>query len=122
MTNTLHSFRVLVCGGRDYTDRAKVWKVLNRLHADKTITLVIDGVAVGADTLGWLWAINHDVHSLRFPAQWKKYGRSAGPVRNTQMLDEGKPDLIIAFPGGRGTENMVIQATGRGFEVRRIEA
>ena len=48
-----------------------------------------------------------------FKADWDKFGRAAGPIRNAQMLREGKPDLVVAFPGGRGTANMVAQAKAR---------
>ena len=50
---------------------------------------------------------------LWFDADWQKYGRAAGPIRNKQMLDEGSPDLVIAFAGGRGTENMVKQSEAK---------
>jgi hypothetical protein len=56
-----------------------------------------------------------------YPADWKKHGRSAGPIRNQHMLDVGKPNLVIAFPGGRGTADMMKRAEKAGIEVRRIE-
>lgn len=52
-----------------------------------------------------------------FRADWGKYGKSAGPRRNKQMLDEGRPDLVVAFEGGRGTADMVKQAKAAGVEV-----
>lgn len=50
----------------------------------------------------------------------QKYGKSAGPIRNQTMLDDGKPDLVLAFPGGRGTADMVAKAEKHGIPVRRI--
>jgi hypothetical protein len=70
-------------------------------------TLIIHGAAKGADTLAGRWAKEFNIPVLVFPADWKKYGRRAGPIRNAQMLSEGKPNLVVAFPGGRGTANMV---------------
>ena len=47
---------------------------------------------------------------------WKKYGKKAGPLRNQQMLEEGKPDLVVAFPGGNGTADMVRRAKKANIE------
>ena len=60
--------------------------------------------------------------ALAYPANWKKHGRAAGPIRNKQMLEEAKPDLVIAFPGGAGTANMVKQAREAGVKVEIIYA
>ncbi|BAQ18361.1 hypothetical protein GL4_2928 [Methyloceanibacter caenitepidi] len=82
---------------------------------------MIHGNATGADALAGFWAIAVGVPILAFAADWNKHGRAAGPIRNKQMLDEGKPDLVIAFPGGRGTANMVRQARERGVEVVEVK-
>lgn len=63
------------------------------------------------------WAENNKVPQLCYLADWKTHGLNAGPIRNKQMLDEGKPDLVLAFPGGRGTANMVTQARKAGVRV-----
>jgi hypothetical protein len=54
-----------------------------------------------------------------YKAEWDKHGRAAGPIRNQQMLDDGKPDLVLAFAGGRGTDDMCRRAREAGIEVRR---
>jgi len=54
------------------------------------------------------------------PAEWDKFGRRAGPLRNEQMLREGKPDVVVAFPGGRGTAHMVRIAKEAGIDVLEI--
>lgn len=113
--------KVLVCGGRDYNDYDRLEDELNlvwRVHGDFT---VISGMARGADTLAVRYAEAYDCPLEKFPADWDKYGRSAGYIRNQQMLDEGKPDLVVAFPGGRGTENMIQIARKAGVEVEKIE-
>jgi len=112
--------RVLVCGGRNYRDNVRVNQCLNLLHAAFGITVVIHGRASGADMLGEYWAKANDVPHLAFKPNWEAYGPAAGPMRNKQMLDEGKPDLVIAFPGGKGTADMVRQARERGVPVEEI--
>lgn len=105
--------RVLVCGGRDYADRDRVFAVLDAEHARETIACIIHGHAPGADTLADKWARSRRVSINGFRAQWKKHGKAAGPKRNQRMIDDGKPNLVVAFPGGRGTADMVARAHGR---------
>ena len=88
----------------------------------RVVSLVIHGAARGADTLLDEWAQVWGIPSLAFPAQWRRLGRAAGPLRNGRMLAEGKPDLVIAFPGGRGTADMVRQAEAAGVRVIRVDA
>ena len=102
--------RVLVCGGRNYDDSRQVERVLMALQATSGIGMIIEGGAMGADALAALWAAEHEITLRCFPAEWGKYGRGAGPIRNQQMIDEGRPELVVAFPGGRGTANMVALA------------
>lgn len=111
--------RVLVCGGRNFTDRTAVFQTLDLIDSQTPITLIIEGGASGADQLAAAWARCRNRDSICFRADWKKHGISAGPIRNKLMLDDGKPDMVVAFPGGRGTENMVMQATRAGFKVHR---
>lgn len=109
--------RVLVCGGRAYEDRRALNRTLTQLHAEHPIGLVITGGAPGADRLGQRWAEHQRIPVAVYPANWQFVGRSAGPVRNGAMLEFGKPDVVVAFPGGRGTADMVSQATSRGVPV-----
>jgi hypothetical protein len=114
--------RVLVCGGRDFANASRLDDVLSALHTDTRgpIAVLIHGAARGADTLAGEWAERQRIRVEAYPADWEAEGRAAGPIRNKRMLDEGKPDLVIAFPGGRGTANMVKQATERGVEVMDV--
>lgn len=98
--------KVLVCGGREYSNSARVFEVLGSLHAKRAITEIIEGGALGADRLAKTWAQHANVPIRTFPASWGRYGKQAGYVRNQQMLDVGKPDIVVAFPGGRGTLDM----------------
>jgi hypothetical protein len=112
-------FRVLVCGGRDYADRARVWAELDRLNAERPIDCLVHGDASGADRLAADWATHNCPSRWAFPAEWNRYGKRAGPLRNARMLQDAKPDLVVAFPGGRGTADMVKRARESG--VRTIE-
>jgi hypothetical protein len=82
--------------------------------------LIIHGAAMGADRWADIWAARANVPVKRFRANWDRYGKSAGPRRNQKMLDEGKPDLVIAFPGGFGTADMVARARTAGVPVTEI--
>jgi len=118
--------RMLVCGGRNYNDWQQLDATLSQIKQtqgwdDDPIELVIHGGAQGADEMAGEWANDHDVETLVFPADWQTYGRQAGMIRNQQMLDEGQPDLVVAFPGGRGTANMVQRAEEAGVPVITID-
>lgn len=116
--------RVLVCGGRDfgveYPEYSWIWQVLDTLYADDEDMQIISGMATGADTAGADWARARGVSLFSFPANWDKHGKAAGYIRNKQMLEEGKPDLVIAFPGGRGTANMIKLARDAGVPVEEV--
>jgi hypothetical protein len=107
--------RVLVCGGRTYSSKSSVFSVLGKYEHE--ITMIIHGDARGADTLAKEWAIEKKVPYLTVPANWDEYGFEAGPIRNSLMLELGNPELVIAFPGGKGTANMVKQSRKRNIEV-----
>jgi hypothetical protein len=110
--------RILVCGGRDYSNREAVYSFLDALN----VTLLIHGAAPGADTLADDWAASRNIPCEAYPANWDKYGKAAGSIRNQQMLDEGRPDVVVAFPGGRGPADMMARATLAGVPVWRPDA
>lgn len=98
-------------------DRMWLFRVLDELRYSRGVTVTISGCARGADMLGIEWAEANGIEVARFPADWDTHGRAAGPIRNQQMLDEGKPDLVVAFPGGRGTADMVRRTKAAGIEL-----
>lgn len=112
--------RVLVCGGRDVIDRDFVWGTLDRLHAARPVTHLVSGGARGADTLAELWANSRGVPKTVFEADWNTLGRSAGHIRNQRMLDEGDIEVVVAFPGGAGTRDMVRRSQAAGKPVVSI--
>jgi len=109
--------RVIVCGGRNYRDRKSVFAALDRLHAERGIDFVIQGVADGADYLAWQWADERGIPCGSYPAHWDEHGKRAGSIRNQEMIDEGKPDGVVAFPGSKGTADMVRRAEAAGLKV-----
>lgn len=117
--------RILICGSRHFNDYERLKKeVLNALPiGDHINTRVISGHARGADTLGERLAGEMGWGLDVFPADWGTYGNRAGPIRNAQMLREGKPDMVVAFrgPNSRGTQNMINQAEKAGIETRIID-
>lgn len=108
--------RTIVCGGRAFDDF--IW--MHACLSQWPITLVISGHAKGADTLGEIYAASAGIPWVEYPANWARYGDSAGPIRNKQMLDEAAPDIVLAFPGGPGTHDMCRQARGCGVRVVEI--
>lgn len=121
--------KVLVCGSRHFDDYELLEKTLDEIHKETEITDIIHGNARGADRLGGAWAQFHTygegrlIREWRFPANWNLYKKSAGPIRNKQMLDEGKPDLVVAFlaTDSKGTKNMIEQAQKAGVPVKVVD-
>lgn len=111
--------RLLVCGGRDFADRGAAFRALDRLQERRPIGLVIHGGAPGADALAGEWAQSRGIAVQVFEALWKSQGPSAGPLRNQRMLDIGRPDGVLALPGGRGTVDMCTRALMAGVKVWR---
>ncbi len=110
--------KVLVCGGRDFDDPLTLGSWLGGIHKNNgPITLLIEGGATGADYMARKFAEWQGIPVKTFNAEWSRYGNAAGPIRNKRMLDEGKPDLVVAFEGRKGTANMVSQAKKAGVKV-----
>jgi hypothetical protein len=96
--------RIVVTGGRDFDDYAKVSGALGVFHGSIELA---HGCARGADSLCGRYASERGWKVRRFPANWLRLGKRAGVVRNQQMIDEFHPDIAVAFPGGRGTSDMI---------------
>jgi hypothetical protein len=99
--------RVLVCGSRNFIDVEPFDEVMDEYIGK--ITTIIHGSARGADMQAHLWGLRNNVPIEEYPADWKLHGKRAGPIRNSQMLLEGAPDLVVAFWDGesKGTKNMI---------------
>lgn len=115
--------RVIVCGGRDFADTTAVWGALDTLwqKAPHDCMVVIQGGARGADQIAREWCVSRQVQYDNFPADWETHGKAAGPIRNQRMIDKGQPDLVMAFPGGRGTADMVRRSRAAGIDVVEVQ-
>lgn len=140
--------KILVCGGRNFANpipnirtpenqkainqysfvQAVLNKIVNSVSSNynprdnwhPTDVTIISGKARGVDSAAADFATISFCQLEEYPADWNKYPKAAGPIRNQQMLDEGKPNLVVAFPGGRGTADMVRRARKAGVEVKEI--
>ena len=132
--------KVLVCGGRRYLNRARVFEALDAVHAATPITKIISGKCkTGPDDDALLWAGCRGVSSQEYPAAWddikapgaviryrdgKPYNVLAGFWRNSEMLNKEEPDILMHFPGETGTADMVTkgyQAINRGASLMMLE-
>ena len=138
------NLRVLVCGGRDFgvakpaapepllarrpygaakddlkaiVERSLLERALSKVHRLRQIDTLIHGGAWGADNLAGRWAIARGIKVEIYPANWQQHGRRAGYLRNKAMLEQSKPHVVVAFPGGRGTANMTKLALDAGITV-----
>ena len=114
---------VLVCGGRDFNDIEKLSRTLDELLTLYGVRKLVHGCAAGADRLADQWAESRKIKLIkRHPADWAKHGNAAGPIRNQEMLDDNRHlDVIVAFPGGRGTADMVRRARAAGIPILEIK-
>lgn len=107
--------KVIVAGGRDINDYSVVEDAIR--ESNFPICEIVSGGARGVDHLGELYAAEHNIPVTVFPADWDKYKRAAGPIRNRQMAEYG--DALVAIWDGesRGTKNMIEEATKRNLLV-----
>lgn len=108
--------RVIICGDRNWDDRKSIENYILSLPIG---SVIIQGKCRGADEIARYYAFLYGYEYIDFPADWERYGKAAGPIRNRQMLDEGIPDIVVAFHNdiskSKGTANMLKQAEERGI-------
>lgn len=110
--------RVLICGSRNWTNKARIGRYLDSLMDEEGYTAdmitVIHGGCKGADHHAAMEAKGRGISVVEYPANWLKHGLSAGPKRNQQMIDDGKPDRVVAFhediAASKGTKDMIARA------------
>ena len=108
--------KVIVTGGRNYDNVAKVKEVLDLLRP----SILVEGGAQGADFLAKCWAFTEECSIITVEANWDKHGKAAGPMRNVSMLEQHPDAVIVAFPGGKGTAHCVKEALKRDMLVLSI--
>lgn len=126
--------RAIICGGRDFRSAIWMYAVLDAMHAKRPFSLIIEGgqrsyetergkrVCVGgADYWASMWAMSRRIEVARVEARWAELGDKAGPIRNAEMLKQWRPDLVVAFPGGVGTADMVRKARAAGVETIEVK-
>ena len=125
LTNPIRS-RIIVCGGRHYSNydylEMIVDATLEKYDLNMDEVEFVSGHCAGADILGELYAKKHNIRCTMFPAEWEKYGRPAGPIRNSQMIEyasEADIPIVIAFvsPRTKGTIDTVQKARRKGFGI-----
>lgn len=113
--------KVIICGGREFDNYDAVKETMDAvvLHYGD-VTAVVQGGARGADLLGRKWAIENNIPYEQYDADWARYGKAAGFMRNQEMLEESGANLVVAFPGGNGTYDMVKRARRHGVEIVNV--
>lgn len=124
--------KVLVCGSRFLEDRKPLFAVLDKIHDETPITCIVCGAQrrrgprgeyIGSDWFGIEWALRREVPFSGVPAEWTKFDKKAGPLRNSKMLAMHPDiDLVVATPGGDGTEDMVKKATAKLIPIKYVES
>lgn len=128
MTTTLFGkqARIIVAGGRDFTDYALLSQTLDAVLEKYTFSEVqiVSGCCCGADALGERYAKEHGIPVKRFPAEWLAYGKAAGPIRNRKMAEYAAEcdGMLVAFWNGksRGTASMIRLAEKNGMQIKTI--
>lgn len=130
MENISMCQRIIIAGSRDFTDydylEREVDSYFKKIEVDKTKVTIISGAARGVDRLGEVYAEKHNIDLVRCPADWKRYGKAAGPKRNGEMaaysMADGCVGVLLAFWNGKssGTKNMIDTANKYNLKVHII--
>lgn len=108
----------VICGGRDFEDYSFFKTTMDSFNKP---WLIVSGGSTGADGLAIRYAKEYKINFKEVKANWDLHGKAAGPIRNSKMLTDYKPDVVIAFPGGKGTADTVSKAKSKGIEVHEIK-
>lgn len=110
--------KVIIAGGRDFNDYQELCSFCDFMLSSMTDIEIVSGTANGADSLGEQYATERGYLIKQFPADWDKYGKSAGYKRNAQMAEYA--DALIAFwdKKSRGTKHMIDLAKETKLKVR----
>lgn len=121
--------RIIIAGSRTFDDYALLKRTMDKIIAHvkrgkgDTSIKIISGGAKGADKLGEWWAYKNMISYEVFQADWGKHGKAAGPIRNQEMIDEGKADALIVFWDGKspGTKDMIGRARKAGLKIKIVK-
>jgi hypothetical protein len=113
--------KIIVTGGRDYANAIRVREVLDAIDGNFGIARLAEGGARGADQWAREWAMDRGKDRKTHEAYFSLQGKKAGPIRNSKMLAEEKPDVVVAFPGNEGTADMIEKARRKGVTIIFID-
>lgn len=117
--------KIIIAGSRNFNNKELLYKKVDEILSTINDEFeIVTGHCRGADMLGELYAIDHHISFITFPALWNIYGKSAGYIRNYKMAKyAGKNGILIAFPIGesKGTRMMIKIAKQIGMKVYIIE-
>lgn len=114
---------ICVTGGRHFSDQEFVYNVFDAIHSIEGITLLVHGAARGVDALAARWAAKNSISHTdeKYAAEWEKFGKAAGAIRNAKMLKSEAIELLVKFPGGSGTANCFKLANKMGILTLDVE-
>ncbi len=99
--------KLVVAGGRKFKDKARVFRILSKIHVEHPDLEIVSGLAKGPDSFGKEWAEANGVKCHEFPANWNKFGKRAGYLRNEEMAEFGTAVLVFWDSVSKGTEHMI---------------
>ena len=111
------NIKLIIAGSRDFTDYAFLCQIIDRFLNDCSPASIeiVSGTARGADMLGERYAKEHNIALKRFPADWNKYGKSAGYRRNVDMAKYANACFVFWDGSSRGSKHMIDIATDNGL-------
>jgi hypothetical protein len=113
--------RLIVFGGRQYTDKAHVFATLDRIHAKKTINLVIENGDSGVAGFAWEWAVQRHVQTCTINANQERNAADLAEQQCSEMVLEGRPTGCVVFPGGKKTASMAKVAIERNLVIMEVK-
>ena len=111
-------FRVIIAGSRNFNDYEYLKKYMDFLLQNKKEVVILCGEARGADSLGKRYAQERGFPVQSFPADWQRFGRAAGPLRNRQMSACADACVVFWVGGSAGSANMIEEARRAGLALR----
>ena len=113
--------RVIICGGREFSDEKRLFESLDALHGVGPVSVLIHGNVTGAGIIAERWARRNGVNVVRYPPNWETYGRRAEGIRNSFMLSDSRPDCLVLFEGGDNTRDLHTRARAAGIPIVRCD-
>jgi len=113
--------RVIICGGREFSDEKRLSESLDALHGVGPITVLIHGNVTGAGIIAERWARRNGINVVRYPPNWEAFGRRAEGIRNSFMLSDSRPDCLVLFAGGDNTRDLHTRAQAAGIPIVRCD-